>query len=59
MLTYHALLSLKPPSGGFLLPGGNMVRAMIVVVVVAAVFGLTAWLAYRYETRQPKPTKEP
>ena len=36
-----------------------MVRAMIVVVVVAAVFGLTSWLAYRYETRQPKPTKEP
>ena len=36
-----------------------MVRAMIVVVVVAVVFGLTAWLAYRYETRQPKQTKEP
>ncbi len=36
-----------------------MIRAMIVVLVVAAVFGVTAWLAYRYETRQPKLTKEP
>ena len=41
----------RPPSGGFFVPGEAMLRAIIIMLVVAGLFGLTAWLAYLAERK--------